>query len=88
VDFLREPASGFVDSLYSFFFVCLFVSTWLISAPSLIISCCLFFLGVFISFCYRAFRYDVKLVVYALFSFFAEALKAMRFPLSTTFILP
>jgi hypothetical protein len=35
--------------------IVLFVSTWLISALSLIISCCLLLLGVFASFCFRAF---------------------------------
>ena len=37
-----------------------FVSTWLISAWSLIIYCCLLLLDEFVSFCSRAFRYAVK----------------------------
>jgi len=41
----------------------LFASTWLISAVSLIISCHLLLLGVFASFCSRAFRYVVKIFV-------------------------
>jgi hypothetical protein len=49
--------------------VVLFVSPWLISALSLIISCCLLLLGVFASFCSRASRCFVKLVVYVLSSF-------------------
>jgi hypothetical protein len=67
--------------------IVLFVSTWLISALSLIISCCLFLLIVFSSFCSRAFRCAVKLLVYALSSFFLEALRAMTFPLRTAFVL-
>jgi hypothetical protein len=47
-----------------------FVSNWLISALSLIISCCLLLLGVFASFCSRAFRCAVKFQVYAFSSFF------------------
>ena len=65
----------------------LFVSTWLISALSLIISCCLLLLGEFSSFCSRAFRCVVKLLVCALSSFFLEALRAMSFPLRTAFIV-
>jgi hypothetical protein len=67
--------------------VVLFVSTWLISALSLIISCPLLFLGVFASFCSRVFRYAVKLLLYALSRFFLEALCATIFPLSTAFIV-
>jgi hypothetical protein len=47
-----------------------FVSTWLISALSLIISGHLLLLGVFGSFCSRAFSCAVNLLVCALFSFF------------------
>jgi hypothetical protein len=50
--------------------IVLFVSTWLISALSLIISCHLLLLGEFASFCSRAFMCSVKLLVYALSSFF------------------
>ena len=46
--------------------IVLSVSTWLISALSLMISCHLLLLGVFASFCSRAFRCPVKLLVYAL----------------------
>lgn len=77
VDFLKEPAPGFVDSLSIFF-----VSTWLISALSLIISCHLLLLGVFVSFSSRAFRCAVKLLMYALSNFLLEALRAMSFPKS------
>jgi hypothetical protein len=66
--------------------IVLFVSTWLVSALSLIISCCLLLLGEFASFCYRAFRCAVKLLVYACSSFFLEAFTAMSFPLRTAFI--
>ena len=66
----------------------LIVSTWLISALSLIISCLLLLFGEFASFCSRAFWYAVKLLVYAHSSFFLEALRSMSFPLSTAFILP
>ena len=65
--------------------IVLLVSTWLISALSLIISCCLLLLGEFASFCSRAFRCVVKLLVCVLSSFFLEALRAMSFPLGTTF---
>jgi hypothetical protein len=68
-----------------FFF--LFVSTWLISALSLIIYCLVLLLDEFASFCSRAFRCAVKLLVYALSSFFLEALRAMSFPLRTAFIV-
>jgi hypothetical protein len=67
--------------------IVLFVSTWLISAPSLFPAIYLFLLGEFASFCVRAFRCAVKLLVYALSSFFLEALRAMSFPLRTTFIV-
>jgi hypothetical protein len=66
--------------------IVLFVSTWLISALSLIISYCVLLLGDFSSFCSRAFRCAVKLLVYALSSFFLEALRAMSFSLRTAFI--
>jgi hypothetical protein len=75
--FLKELSPGLVDSLYSFF-----VSTWLNSALILIISCCVLF-SLFDSFCSRAFRCAVKLLVYALSSFFLEKLRAMSFPLRT-----
>jgi hypothetical protein len=50
--------------------IVLFVSTWLISALSLIIFCYLLLLAVFVSYCSRAFRCAVKLLLYALSSFF------------------
>ena len=68
-------------------YIVLFVSTWLISALSLIISYHLLLLGEFASFCSRAFRCVVKLLVCALSSFFLEALRAMSFPLRTAFIV-
>ena len=68
------------------YIVC-FVSTWLISVLSLIISCHLLLLDVFVSFYYSAFRCTVKLVVYALTSFFLEALRTMSFSLSTSLIV-
>ena len=82
VDFLKEPAHGLVD-------LCIvpFVSTWFISAPSLIISCLLHLLGEFASFCCRASRYAVRLVVYGPSCFFLEALRAMSFPLRTASIV-
>jgi len=66
--------------------IVLFVSTWLISALRLIISC-LLLLGVFAFFCSRAFRCAFKLLIYALSCFFLQALRAMSFPLSTAFIV-
>ena len=68
-------------------YIVLFVSTWLFSALSLVISCCLLLLGEFASFCSIAFRCAVKLLVYVLSSFFLEALRAMSFSLSTAFIV-
>ena len=68
-------------------YIVLFVSIWLISALSLIISCRLLLLGEFASFCSRAFRCAVKLLVYAFSSFFLEALRDMSFPLRTAFIV-
>ena len=70
-----------------FVLICLFVFTWLISALSLIISCCLLLLGEFVSFCSRAFICAVKLLVCALSSFTLEALRPMGFPLRTAFIV-
>ena len=67
--------------------IVLFLSTWLISAPSLIISCYQLPLGEFASFSSRAFRCAVRLLVYALSSFFLEALRAMSFPLRNAFIV-
>jgi hypothetical protein len=67
--------------------IVLFLSTWLILALSLIISCLLLLLGEFASFCFRAFRCAVKLLLYALSSFFLVALRAMSFPLRTAFIV-
>ena len=51
--------------------IVLFVSIWLILALSLIMSCHLLLLGIFTSFCSRAFRCAVKLLVLALSSFFS-----------------
>ena len=65
--------------------IVLFVYTWLISALNLFISCCLLLLGEFASFCSRAFRCDVKPLLYALSSFFLEVLRAMSFLLRTAF---
>ena len=76
-----ENQLWFSQSLY------ISVSTWLISALSLNISCHLLLLGEFASFCSRVFRCAVKLLVYALSSFFLEALRALRFPLRNTFIV-
>jgi hypothetical protein len=68
-------------------YIVLFVSNCLISALSLIISCCLLLLGVFVSFCYGAFWCVVKLLVNALSNFSLEALRGMSFPLTTAFIV-
>jgi hypothetical protein len=67
--------------------IVLFVSTWLISALSLIIYCSLLLLGEFACFHFRASRCAARLLVYALSSFFLEVLRAMTFPLRTSFIL-
>jgi hypothetical protein len=55
--------------------IVLFVFTWLFAAVIFIIFCCLLFLGVFADFCSGAFRYAVKHLVFALSSFFLEALR-------------
>ena len=67
--------------------ILLFVSTWLILALSLIISCYLLHLGEFASFCSRAFRNAVKLIMCVLSSFFLAELRTMSFPLRTAFIV-
>ena len=54
---------------------------------SFIISCCLLFLGELASFCSRAFRCVVQLLVCAISSFFLEALRAMNVPLRNVFIV-
>ena len=53
----------------------LFVSTWLISALSLSISCHILFLGEYASFCSRAFRCALKLLVCSLSSIFLGVLR-------------
>ena len=68
-------------------FIVLFIYIWLILALSLTIFCLLFLLVEFASFCSRDFRSALKLLVYALSSFFLEALRAMSFPLRTAFIV-
>jgi hypothetical protein len=44
-------------------------------------------LGVFATFCSRAFRCAVKLLEYDLSNFFMETLRAMSYHLSTAFIV-
>jgi hypothetical protein len=65
--------------------IILFVSTWLVSALSIIISYHLLLLGEFASFCSRAFRCTVRLLMNDISNFFMKALRAMSFPLRTTF---
>jgi len=81
VNLLKEPTPGSVDSLYRI----PFVSTWLISALSLIISCLLLLSGVFASLCSRTFRYTVKLLRYAPSCLPLDALRAVSYPPSTAF---
>jgi hypothetical protein len=66
-----------------------FVSISLVSALSLIISCCLLLLDIFASFYFTTFIWAVMCMcyVYALFSFNLKALRVMSFPLSTAFIV-
>jgi hypothetical protein len=64
----------------------LFVSISMILAISLTICCSLLLLDDFASYS-RCFRCAIKLLVYFLSSFFLEALRAMRFPHSTAFIV-
>ena len=82
VDFLKEPPPGFVDSLFSslcFYFVDF--------SPEFISNCLLLLLGVFASFCSRAFRFAVKLLVQDPSNLFVRVFGAVKFPLSTTFIV-
>ena len=65
--------------------IVLFVSNCLISALSLIIFYLLLLLWVYASFCLIAFRYAVKLLVYAFSSFFLETLSVFSFPPSTVY---
>jgi hypothetical protein len=69
------------------FLIVLFASTWLISALSLIISWSLLLFCEFVSFSFRACRCAARLLGYVLYSFFLNALKAMRFPHWTAFIV-
>jgi hypothetical protein len=50
-------------------------------------SCHLLLLGEFASFCSQASRCAVKMLVYALSSFFLEAFRAMNFPFRTASIV-
>jgi len=64
-----------------------FISTWLILAVSLIISCLLLLLDLFISSCSRPIWCSFKLLTYGVSCFFLQALRALSFPLSTAFIV-
>ena len=66
----------------------LFVSIWLFSALSLVISCYLLILDVFACFCSGAFRYAFMSQVWNFSYFFMKALNAMNFPLCPAFIVP
>ena len=79
---LKKTAPGLVDSLYSSF--CFHLVDFI---TELIISCPFLPFGEFDSFCSRAFRCAVKLLLYALSSFVLKALKAMSFPLRNAFIV-
>jgi hypothetical protein len=83
VDFLKEPAPGLVGSWYSSFcfdLVGLF-QPWVGLFPGIYSSCVNLLPFVLESRC------AVRLLVYALSSFFLEALRAMCFPLRTAFIV-
>jgi hypothetical protein len=60
----------------------------MISALSLIISYLLLLLDEFAYFCSRAFMCVVKMLVYALSSFFLAALRAISFSLRTVSVYP
>jgi hypothetical protein len=81
VDFLKEPAPGLFDSLN------IYISTWLISDISLITSYHLLLLGEFAYIYSRASRYAVRLLVYALSTFFFEAQRPVIYPLRNAFIV-
>jgi hypothetical protein len=78
---LKMLPFGLVDSLYSSFYF------HVVDFSPEFISCHLLLLDEFVSFCSRAFRCAVKLLVYALSSLFLGALRAMNFPLITAFIV-
>ena len=86
---LTKGLSVYLNQLLLVLILCivLFVSNWLISALSLTISCLLLLLGMLASFCSRAFRRAVKLLVWDLSKFFMKALSAMDFPCNTAFIV-
>ena len=65
----------------------LFVSNWLISFLSFIISRDLLLLIVFASFCFRDFSCAVKLLVWEFSNFFFKALSIMNFPLNAAFLM-
>jgi hypothetical protein len=67
--------------------IVLFVSTPLILALCLIISCHLFLFGEFASFCSQNFRSIVKLLVYVLCSLFLDTLRPISFLLRIAFIV-
>jgi len=67
--------------------IVLFVSIWLISALSLIISCHLLLLGEFASFSSKAIYLCCQAAYVALSSYLLEALRAMSFPLRNAFIV-
>jgi hypothetical protein len=83
VDFLKEPATGSVDSLNSSF--CFHLVDFSPQFDYFLQSS--LFLGEFASFHSRVSRCAVRLLVYALSSFFLEALRAMSFPLRIAFIV-
>ena len=82
VDFLKAPAPGLFDSLNSSF--CFHLVDFNPEFDYFLLSA---LLGCIASFCSIAFRCAVKQLVYALTSFFLEALRAMSFPLRNAFIV-
>jgi hypothetical protein len=80
--FLKEPTPSLVDSFYSSF--CFHLVDFI---PKLDFFCPLLLLGEFASFCCRAFRCAVKLLVFAFSSFFLDAFRAMNFSYRSAFIV-
>ena len=79
--FLKEPSPFFMILC-----IVLLVSIWFISSLVWIFATVYSAsVGVFVSFGSRTFRCIVKLLVYALSSFFLETLRALSFPLTTAF---
>lgn len=80
--FLRERTLCFITSMYLHCFLCIFISTCILT-----ISCFIRLLGVLTYFCARTFRCIVKLLVGDISKIFMQPVSAMNFTLSTIFFV-